>query len=183
MRVVNRIGHMTATLAVVGMLLSTPRRGTGQDESTSRASAAPYSLALVSDVALQAGGVLRGRVLHAAGQALPHKTVQISRDGQLVQTVYTGREGQFTAGPLRGGVYRVSAANVSGVARLWAPNTAPPGAKPQLWIVSGPVSRAQMHPAATIMGSPMLITGLVAAAVAIPVAMTSHGGEDLRSGS
>ena len=177
MRVVNRIGHMTATLAVVGMLLHTPRLLAEQDGAEPRQTVLAHNPALITDVALQPGAVLRGYVLHAAGQALPNKIVEISRDGQPVQTVHTGVDGQFLAGPLRGGVYRVSAADVSGVVRLWAPNTAPPGAKPQLWIVSGPVSRAQMHPAAVLMGSPLVITGLVAAAVAIPVAMTSHGGD------
>jgi hypothetical protein len=184
MRVVNRTGHVVATIALFGFLLNPPRLCAQQDGTLSRTDVLAASGPLVTDVALQPGSVLRGRVIHAAGQAMPRQTVEVFRDGQLVATVGTGLEGQFAVGPLRGGVYRVTAADVSGVVRLWAPNTAPPGAKPQLWIVSGPVSRAQMHPAATVMGSPFVITGLVAAAVAVPVAMTNHGGvRDKPSGS
>jgi hypothetical protein len=183
MRFVNRSRRLTATLALACMLLSGPTMHAQQPDLANSAAGRGTPRSLITDIALQPGSMLRGYLIHAAGQALANRSVEVFRDGQRVQSVYTGPEGQFIAGPLRGGVYRVSAAEISGVVRLWAPYTAPPGAKPQLWIVSGPVSRAQMHPASTVMGSPLVVAGLVAAAVAIPVAMTSHGGEDLRSGS
>lgn len=175
MRLANRIRHIAALVSVAGLLVPAPdvfpdEVGTRSVSDASR----PNRRHLPTDVALQAGGVLRGRLFGPDGSPLSHAQFELYQQDRLVRTVHCDTDGYFALHSLRGGVYRFSTEGIQGLLRLWAPRTAPPSARSHVMIVTGQVERAQMHPAAAIMGSPWFITGLVATAVIIPVSLQSN---------
>lgn len=89
----------------------------------------------VTDVAL-AGGHLNGRVVDAQGVSLNGAMVVVRQNGQEVARTTSDRNGQFSVGGLKGGVYNVSAGNSEGTYRVWTERTAPPAAKNGVVMVS-----------------------------------------------
>lgn len=135
--------------------------------------------AAAADVALAAGGVLRGQVLDQQGQPHGKLAVYLVQKNEVVATTTTDREGQFSLANLRGGVYAVHAGAASGVYRLWAANTAPPAAQPAALLVDGQTA-VRGQGAFGWLRNPWVIGGIVAAAIAIPIAVSNH---DSGSGS
>ncbi len=144
------------------------------------AAMAAQPAALTSDISLQAGGLLVGHVVDAKGLAVARSTVTILQSGKEIARTETNQTGKFAVEGLKGGVYEVAANGQRGVYRFWAPRTAPPSAQPRLMLAStGDVIRGQgtsgrnpfqvvgewvtKHPIATV--------GIVAAAIAIPIAL------------
>jgi hypothetical protein len=108
--------------------------------ATSVANAAPTMV----DVALAPGGVLVGYVVDGQGVALAGAVVSLRQGEREIARVVTDERGQYTAQKLRGGVYEVAAGQSSRLFRFWAPNTAPPSARPQAVVVAqGDTVRAQ----------------------------------------
>jgi hypothetical protein len=128
----------------------------------------------IQDISLQDGGVLTGTVLDDQGAPRAQVPVLVSRQGNVVAKTETDANGQFTVQQLNGGVYEVQTAASTGIFRLWAPRTAPPAAQtvavlaPQAGIV-----RAQMRGGSALswLANPWVLAGLVAAAIAIPLAL------------
>jgi hypothetical protein len=120
-------------------------------------------------------------VVDAAGQGKPglHVTVR-NEDVQLAATT-TNADGHFQVAGLRGGVVQVVAGESAAVCRLWAPNTAPPVARASALVVEGQTVRGQ-GPIVGMLCNPLVILGLVAIAVAVPLAI-HHFREDRDSGS
>lgn len=101
------------------------------------------SRALVSDAALEPGGILRGRVLDKDGSPLAGIPVVAGRDRPAF-TTQTDAHGVFAFTDLPGGVYHISTPVGTVVYRLWAPGTAPPVASRQpLIVASWPVVQVQ----------------------------------------
>jgi hypothetical protein len=150
------------------------------------------------DVALSAGGVLRGRVIDPEGNGLADVGVSIWQRNTCVAHRTTVRDGRFGVRGLQGGVYTfVTAANAR-VYRLWSEGTAPPKVSREVWIVAGDLVRGQCggtcggnacggaccangcltpvrgHYDGALMrtlAKPWVIAGLTAAAIAIPIAV------------
>jgi hypothetical protein len=148
---------------------------------------------LVADIALAEGGVLAGRVVTAEGVAVPQAPVAVLADGREVIRLAAAEDGSFAVGGLQGGVYEVAAPGQHAVYRLWAPGTAPPAAGQSVTLVSaqeampapygyppppppgppapppasGPFGRA----AGWISDHPFLTAGIVATAIAVPIAV------------
>jgi hypothetical protein len=140
----------------------------------------------VTDVTLHdgpQGNALTGQVLDQQGAALPNVPVALYGDGQKLAEANTDRDGNFAFNKLRGGVYQMTAAGGVGVYRVWTPGTAPPSAQPGALVVAGTdLARGQCHPLRHTKGRlmfwlchPCVIAGVVAAAVAIPVAIHNAG--------
>lgn len=135
--------------------------------------------AKLSDVALQENGVVLGQVVDAQGIAVAMAPVAISSGGKEIARTQTDSTGKFSVSGLKGGVYQVAAAGQQGVYRLWAPRTAPPAAQQGLMVVSqGNLVRAQSVPGGHFQGimswisqHPIMTAGIVATAIAIPVAL------------
>lgn len=135
----------------------------------------------VVDVALKDGGVLLGQVVDPQGKGIQGTTVALSRYDREVVQISTGAEGYFALKEVPGGVYQLASGNGGGVYRLWAPGTAPPAAQEGALLVAHEevvAVRGQSPPVVppgakvkTFLANPLVIGGIVATAVAVPVAI------------
>lgn len=158
---------LTVCLAVVGFCLPQPLLAAVQtDQSPS-----------VTDVALRdgpRGSVLIGWVLDQKGAAQPNVLVALHGRGQKLAEARTDGSGRFVFNNARGGVYQLVAGGGVGAYRVWAPQTAPPSAQRGAIIITGKnLIRGQsglagMH---SFLSHPLVIAGIVATAVAVPVAI------------
>ena len=84
---------------------------------------------------------------------------------------------------MSGGVYDLRRQHSSGVYRLWAPRTAPPAAEKGVLLVTGDgvqlgqkgycdAKRSEQH--FGFLANPWVLAGIVAAAIAIPLAVASN---------
>ena len=140
----------------------------------------------VVDVALGANGTLSGQLLDRQGRQLPIAQILVS-NGHETWSTYTNDQGHFRLEGLVGSTYQVQAAGKTQIVRAWAEGTAPPHALEALLLVhDSPVVLGQ-HCGSPVCGScvagakhplanPFILGGLVAAAIAIPVAI--HNGDD-----
>jgi Carboxypeptidase regulatory-like domain len=158
----NSVGRMAAAVASLGILLPPSAFATTPVEPT-------------NDVALRSGGLLVGQVVDSQGVAKSGTMVSIRQGQQEVVRTTTDENGVFAAQGLRGGHYQLLTQEGGSDCRLWAADTAPPAARPAALIVSGnDVVRGQYGPAQGwvhwMKAHPYITAGVVAAAIAIPVA-------------
>ena len=100
---------------------------------------------LLTDIALQPGGILVGRVLSLPERSQRQQKIIIRQNNQVVAEVTTGANGQFTANGLRGGIYEITSSQGVGSFRAWAEGTAPPSARQfAVLMESNEVVRAQL---------------------------------------
>jgi hypothetical protein len=178
MNVARTLKALAICLAIVGFCLPQPLLAAGQAQQ-------PPTM---TDVALQKGpegNVLIGRVLDPQGAAQPECQVALYSNGTKLGEATTDGHGFFGFSNLRGGVYQVAAGDNVTACRAWSPGTAPPTAQPGALVVAGrDVVRGQFHPLRHTYGGmkfwlshPCVIAGIIAAAVAIPVAVANceHG--------
>lgn len=180
----SRVLVWTAVLGVVSPLSATGAEP-GRD--------ARHERTAIKDTVLGKSGVLRGRVYNAQGAPLPGVGVAVlTIDGKAVQSRTTDT-GEFAVGGLKGGVYQVVAGHGSQVIRAWSDGTAPPSALRQVLVVSDPRVVAGQHEPGTFgyflqearytLSNPLVMGGIIAAAVAIPVAIHNANDDDEGSGS
>jgi len=152
-------------LAVVGFCL--PQAAIAAPPSAKKAP-------VVVDVALRDGGVLVGQVVHAKGYPLAKVPVVLRSGDQQLALGKTDAAGLFAFRGLRSGVYQVAAAKGQHTYRLWSQKAAPPSAKPGALIVVGKDTVRGQRAARTfrnMMANPWVIGGIIAVAVAVPVAI------------
>ena len=100
---------------------------------------------LLTDIALQPGGVLVGRVLLSKEPLQKQQKIVVRQNNQLVAEATTDTNGQFVVNGLRGGIYEISSPQGVGSFRAWAEGTAPPSARHFAVLVgSNDVVRAQL---------------------------------------
>ncbi len=163
---VQKVQKLAAAVACLAMLFSP-------------AAMAAQPVALHADISLQANGMLVGHVVDAKGLAVAKSPVIILRTGKEIVRTETDQAGKFAIEGLKGGVYEVATTDHRGTYRFWAPRTAPPSAQPRLMIAStGNVVRGQggSRNPFQVVGEwvtkhPIMTAGIVAAAIAIPVAL------------
>ena len=128
----------------------------------------------IQDIALKDHGVFTGTVLDEQGTARAAIPVTVSRQGKVVARTETNAAGQFIVRDLSGGLYEVQTPAGSGVYRLWSPRTAPPAALAAATVMpNGSVVRAQLGGGGALgwLANPWVLAGVVAAAIAIPLAL------------
>jgi hypothetical protein len=164
MRRISTLTWMMASLAMVGLCFP-------PITLASTATAAPR----VVDVSLHDGGVLVGQVVDSNGMGVAGTSVTLQQRDKAVVALKTNKDGYFAAKGVPAGVYRVSADDAQGVCRLWAPKTAPATAQKGAMIVTGKgVARAQNGlMIRNMLANPWIVGGIVACAVAIPVAIAN----------
>jgi hypothetical protein len=164
-------------MTCTGMLSAQLAQAAGaatQETSATRTIAPQHQ---IQDVSLQDHGVFSGTVLDKSGAPRASVPVAVSRQSQVVARTETDASGRFTVQGLTGGVYEVRTPVGSGVYRLWAPRTAPPAAHSIATVTSDQaVVRAQMGlqnggSALSWLANPWVLAGVVAAAIAIPLAL------------
>lgn len=129
----------------------------------------------IADVSLQEGGILYGQVVDGQGVPRASAPVSLARVGGQRVTTRTNGSGWFQAGPLEGGTYQIVARRGTGVFRVWTPATAPPTAAPAILVVDSTDQVLGQRPLSGPVGywlrNPFVVTGVVAVAVAVPVAI------------
>ncbi len=111
------------TLAVVG--LSLPQLGAAEQPGQRPASSlvpatATPAFAAISDVALAAGGVLRGQLVDVQGLPLPNQAVVVRQQERILASARSDQDGRFSISGLPGGVYQLAAADAAAIYRFWA---------------------------------------------------------------
>ena len=163
MRNIRLVKGVLIGLATVGLLIPAPLLAAG-----------PAAKPVVVDVALRDGGVLLGQVVDPQGVAKADAPVSLRYEDRELVTTNAGPDGYFAVKGLRGGVHQVATQDGHGVYRLWAAGTAPPSAQDGVLLVSGSsVTRGQQGGGGlkTFLANPLVIAGIVATAVAVPVAL------------
>ncbi len=154
-------GVMVA-LATIGFVLPQPL-----------VAATPSPASPIVDVALREGGLLVGQVVDEQGVGLGNVPVSLRYQDRELAAGKTNPDGTFGFKGLRGGVYQIVADQGHGVYRVWAEGTAPPAAQEGALVVSGdPVVRGQARSGfVAFITNPLVIAGVVATAIAVPVAI------------
>lgn len=157
-------------LACLGMVLPTSVL-----QAADAGDAPPRDSSIGLDVILHEDGLLQGQVVDVAEKPLAGTPVSLRFQGREVAAVVTDESGGFRFRGVQGGVHQIVAGNYRQICRTWDPNAAPPSARARLRIVlgDGPI-RGQSGPIGYWLGNPWVIAGLVAVAVAIPVAIHNH---------
>ncbi len=137
--------------------------------------ATPAQRIKIHDVTLGAGGTLICQVVDQQGLGVAGAQVVVLQQGRKpVQTV-ADQTGRFQVVGLSGGTAQVVTAGGQGVYRLWAANTAPPGARQSaLLVTDGPVVRGQFMGGMGGMGGWVLPAALAGGIVAGVAAATSN---------
>ncbi|MBI2478566.1 MAG: carboxypeptidase regulatory-like domain-containing protein [Planctomycetia bacterium] len=133
---------------------------------------------LIRDVALQPGGVLNGQVLNEQAVAQRQAKIAVVHMGKPLTVTETDSEGRFVVPGLVPGVYELHLAQGGGAYRVWAPRTAPPVAEQGVLLVQDSrVVRGLNHDHGHFgwLANPWVLAGIVAAAIAIPLALDDDG--------
>lgn len=128
----------------------------------------------IADVALTSGGVFSGQVVDAQGQPQAGSNVVVSQQQQVVATTTTDQNGQFSIRGLQGGVYQVASGQGMKLYRLWAPDTAPPGARQSALVVTGDQVVRGQGGLRYWLTNPWVLAVGVAAAIAVPIALSNR---------
>ena len=143
--------------------------------TTAVAAAPPAS----RDLVLSSQGELRGQVYSNSGQPKA-STVALVRHGAPKGTkptlVETDDAGKFSVANVTPGVYDLICEGHGGTVRVWDNKLAPPKAHDAAMIVVGKVERGQFPWGGGFWSNPLWLTGLVAAAIAIPLALSDDSG-------
>ncbi len=179
MAAVRTWGQLLAALASIGLCL--PAIPVAAQQATVAAPAANVPAPMVRDVELKYGGLLVGRLLDPNGRPLANQEVSILAAGKVLAATRSDAEGVFAVSSLRGGVHQINTTDIAQVCRLWTNGTAPPEAPQSIEIVSGqdlvrgqygpPPGNRMWQKAKVWATNPFVVGGIVAAAVAIPVAL------------
>ncbi|MDC0935326.1 carboxypeptidase-like regulatory domain-containing protein [Pirellulales bacterium] len=146
------------------------------------------------DVALDGQRGFSGQVLNVEGRPVAGTTVTLYQGKQQWQTI-TDADGQYRVADLQGGAYVARVGDQLKQVRAWAPNTAPPGANRGLLMIDGnQLIRGQAYcgnpvacgsPVAAgfagmkeALSHPLVIGGIIAAAIAIPIAIHNSNDDD-----
>jgi hypothetical protein len=164
---INRVGFGLAALSVLSMCLPTAALAQGS---------APPAPA-VTDVALGPGNILSGQLMDSHGVPLANVLVSLQDDqGREVAHVTTDEQGRFAVQGVRGGVHQIVTPQGRWFYRLWTTETAPPSAQQGALMVSGDetVRGAAPHSGLKFWyTNPLVVGGVVATAIAVPVALTA----------
>jgi len=135
--------------------------------------ATPTPASPVVDVALREGGLLVGQVVDEQGVGLGNVPVSLRQQDRELAIGKTNPDGTFGFKGLRGGIYQIVADQGHGVYRVWTVGTAPPAAQDGALVVNGdPVVRGQQGGGfRAFITNPLVIAGVVATAIAVPVAI------------
>lgn len=140
----------------------------------------------IIDVELRDGGLLLGQLVDPQGIPKAETPVNLLDGSKKLAEARTDAEGYFAFRGLRGGVYQVTGAEGIGAYRLWTPGTAPPSAQAGALVIAGEdLVRGQLRSFGRNAGSwlrfqlarPVVLVGLTATAIAVPIALSTRNEE------
>jgi hypothetical protein len=146
-----------------------------------------------TDVTLGPDGLLSGRVLDAQGAPAANLPVSLqlfnvggNAQNPEIAAVVTDPQGHFAIRGVRGGLYQLITPQGRGIYRLWVSGTAPSPSAPQVatLVVGGDTVRGAPPQGAGAAGAahgtwkywltnPLVIGGVVATAIVVPVAIAN----------
>jgi hypothetical protein len=132
--------------------------------------APPSPKPAVVDVALSDGGVLHGQLIDLRGGNAAGVPVSVKAQNKEVLRTITLKDGHFAVPGLHGGVYQVAAAQGQGVYRLWTAKAAPPSAQKNAIVFTQGLFGGSPK---MLLANPVVIAGVVATAIAVPVAVVN----------
>ena len=174
-----RISRALAALTCAGLLLP-PAAARGGDPVVSPERV--NSALAIEDVALGTGQSFQGIVLAESGEPLAEAEIIVSQLGHEVARTTADKSGRFAFQNLRGGLHLVRAGQGAALYRFWAAGTAPPHARSQVTLVDAVTVRGQRPFSSLFTSKAVILTLIVGAAVAIPIAV-HDARNDKRSGS
>jgi hypothetical protein len=155
-------------LAALG-LLAPPRFLAAADTAPQQHDAPAAALPQIADVALAPGGMLHGQVVDSSGAGLAGITVSIRQQNQVVAQATSDATGRFAVAGMPGGIFQMTTEHTGASYRLWAPTTSPPSARPAALLVHDTAVVRGQSKLGKLFSHPIVIAGVIAAAVAIPV--------------
>jgi hypothetical protein len=139
----------------------------------------------VMDVTLDEQSTLTGQVVSEQGTPLAGQPVVVT-DGLMRIETTTDAHGNFRVAGIRGGTYQVQVGPQMQMCRAWKAGTAPPNANQGLLVVQSDQVVLGQHCGSPVacgvagardaLANPLIFGGIVAAAIAIPVAI--HNADD-----
>lgn len=168
MKQIQAVGWALIILAAVGLCFPVITLASTQIKSGTK------------DVKLSKEGVLVGQVIDAQGKGVAGKPVAVHYQNSLVALPTTDKNGYFALKGVRPGVYQIASMKGISYYRVWAEGTAPPKvAAGALLVESDKVIRGQTNyppvPVRYFTVNPYVV-GLVATAIAVPVAIHNSNG-------
>lgn len=112
MKMLKVLRGLAVTAATFGILIPIPTI-----VNATEIGAASRQGEVVRDLALGAGGVIRGQVVNKDGLPDRGADVSVIRNGETVTTVKTDDQGSFAIAGISGGVYAISSGKATGVVR------------------------------------------------------------------
>jgi hypothetical protein len=134
----------------------------------------PPQPARTLDVTLAEDHALVGKLVDSQGNPLAGARITAHQTNRPAIVTTADRDGNFRLAQAKAGVYTLGYQDRSVILRAWTQATAPPAAKPGVLLVSGEVERGQLggfSPLAGSLSAQAFAVGVLAAAVAIPVAI------------
>jgi len=132
--------------------------------------------AMIQDVRLASGGILRGQIVSPQGKPAIGLRAEVLQAGRKVTEVRTDNQGRLVIGGLRGGVYTIvvhceatddQPSLTERTVRLWAVGTAPPSASDGVLVVIGSgVTRGEL-PRLSTTTRRVIVTLLIGAGIII----------------
>ena len=167
----SRLRILVVTLSCVGIVLPTSALEAAAPVPGAASGAAQFQgKRPVADVELDAAGGMSGQVLGAEGLPVADAAVVVRRLGHEVARARTDAAGRFRVGPLRGGMYELSAEQHGLLVRAWVARTAPPsGGQVALIVMGDDAVRGQMPLKDFFASDAVVICALVAALIAVPI--------------
>ena len=175
MNCVQGLRRTCIVLACAGLLLpGAPLQAAQGNAAAAAAIEASASRTLVGDVALDARSSLHGTVVTAGGAPVAHARVVVWRADREIAGTSTDARGCFSVRGLRGGTYLIAVGDCVRVYRAWPAQTAPPKAGRLATVVLGDdLVRGQMPLEQFFASDAFIITALVGAMIAVPIAVYS----------
>ena len=137
----------------------------------------------IVDLTLHEGDTLVGQVVNSQGTPLAKLPISLRGVAGELSAGQTNATGHFAFKGLSSGVYELAIPAGSAMYRVWSPAIAPPAAQPAALMVAGEDTvrgQGSCDPCSGCIGflgkHPLLTAGLIAAAIAIPIAVTADKG-------
>jgi len=166
MRLSRLLAWACVVLATVGLILPAPLAQGAQPFAGTLSNGTS-----AGDIELDRDGMLHGVVVNVQGVPVAGMSVLVRNAAGEVTAVETDAMGRFSVA-VPGGTCRLSTGGFTREFRTWVAGTAPPRSRQiAAMVVGGDVVRGQMPMGDFFRSDAFLLTALVSAAIAIPIAV------------